>query len=303
MVPGFRYHLVTIIAIFLALGVGIAIGSSFVQGPLVEQQTRRLDDLKNQYNNQVLVAQESLKTYSDFVSALTPRLIQGRLAGMHIAIVQTGDYPDTVRRTREILEQAGATVSSETVIESSFATRASLVLPNLYPKLHAANPSLQNDTGAVWQSLSAALVRGGHESEISALNDARLIRRDGDYVSANEWIVLVGGAADESVSRADSIDIPLIAQIKSNGGNVLEAEPRLATVSYIQALRGSEISTVDHADTDIGRLAVVLAIKAERGSYGIKNASQSGILPPLIPTPAPSLSSNPSDDLHRHSSP
>jgi hypothetical protein len=302
LVPGFRYHLVTIIAIFLALGVGIAIGSSFVQGPLVEQQTRRLDDLKNQYNNQVLVSQESLKTYWDFMSALTPRLIQGRLMGTHIALVQTGDYPDTVRKTREILEQAGAIITSETVVESGFVTRATMVRESLYPKLRAANPILQNDATVIWQSLSTALVRGGHEQEISALADARLIRRDGDYATNNDWIILVGGAADESINRAETIDIPLIAQIKSSGGNVLEVEPKLAAVSYVQALRGSEISTVDHADTDIGRLAVVLALKAERGSYGVKSASQSGILPPFNSN-LPVTPSNSTDDIHRHPSP
>jgi hypothetical protein len=290
MVPAFRYHLVTMIGIFLALGVGIAIGSSFVQGPLVEQQTRRLDDLRNQYNNQVLVAQESLRSYNDFIAALSPRLIQGRLTGLRVAIVQTGDYPDTVRKTRDALEQAGAKVNSETVLERTFPTRAKVVQDNILPKLVTFPEPLIPGEGALLKVLAYALCKGGPDY-IAALTDARLIRRDGDYSIPNDWVVVVGGASDDTESRADTVDIPLIEQLKSYGARVLGAESRQAAVSYVVALRSAEISTVDNADTDIGRLAVVLAMKADRGNYGVKPTAESGILPPFN-----------ADDLRRHSS-
>lgn len=290
MVPAFRYHLVTMIGIFLALGVGIAIGTSFVQGTVVEQQTRRLDDLRNQYNNQVLVAQESLHSYNEFITALSPRLMQGRLAGLRVAIVQTGDYPDTVRKTRDALEQAGAKVNSETALERSFATRAKIVQDAILLKLPTFREPLILGDGSLLKVLAYSLSRGGPDF-IGALADARLLRRDGDYSTPNDWVVIVGGATDDSESRADTVDIPLIAQLKSYGVRVLAAESRQAAVSYVAALRSAQISTVDNADTDIGRLAVVLAMKAERGNYGVKSTAESGILPPFN-----------ADDLRRHSS-
>src|SRR5579872_811458 len=98
-------------AIFLALGVGIVIGSSFVQGAIVERQTHQLDALRTQYKSQVVVAGETLRQYERFVDALDPHLIQSRLTGTRIALVLTGDYPDALRKTREAAEQAGATIS------------------------------------------------------------------------------------------------------------------------------------------------------------------------------------------------
>jgi hypothetical protein len=290
MVPPFRYHLLTMIGIFLALGVGIAIGTSFVQGPLVEQQTRRLDDLRNQYNNQVLVAQESLRAYNEFMAAIGPRLTQGRLAGLRIAIVQTGDYPDTVRKTRDALEQAGAKVSSETVVERMFAARARMVRDEVIPKLAAFPEPLMPGESALLKVLAYALARGGADY-VGPLADARLIRTDGDYAAPNDWVVIIGGASDEAESRAESVDLPLIQQIKEYGAKVLAAEPSKAAISYVPALHAAEVSTVDNAETDIGRLAVVLALKAERGNYGIKPTADSGILPPFN-----------ADDLRRHSS-
>ena len=290
MVPAFRYHLVTMIGVFLALGVGIAIGSSFVQGPLVEQQTHRLDDLRNQYNNQVLVAQESLRTYNDFVAALSPRLTQGRLTGLRVAIVQSGDYPDTVRKTRDALEQAGAKVNSETVVERTFPTRAKLVQNQVLPKLTTfPEPLLPGDT-ALLKVLAYALSNGGADLA-AALSDARLIRQDGDYSVPNDWVVIVGGEADDTESRVDTVDVPLVEELKAYNAKVLVTEPRQAAVSCIPAFHADDISTVDNADTDIGRLAVVLAMKAEHGNYGVKPTAQSGILPPFN-----------ADDLRRHSS-
>jgi hypothetical protein len=278
------------VGIFLALGVGIAIGSSFVQGPLVEQQTRRLDDLRNQYNNQVLVAQESLRSYNEFLSAIGPRLTQGRLTGLRIAIVQTGDYPDTVRKTRDALEQAGAKVNSETVIERTFAARAKLVQDEVISKLTSFPEPLMPGENVLLKVLAYALARGGADF-VGPLADARLIRTDGDYSAPNDWVVLVGGVAEDGEPRAESVDLPLIQQIKNYGAKALAAEPSKAAVSYIPALHSADISTVDNAETDIGRLAVVLAIKAGRGNYGVKPTAESGILPPFN-----------ADDLRRHSS-
>jgi hypothetical protein len=290
MTPPLRYHLLTMVGIFLALGVGIAIGTSFVQGPLVEQQTRRLDDLRSQYNNQVLVAQESLRTYNEFIAAIGPRLTQGRLAGLRIAIVQTGDYPDTVRKTRDALEQAGAKVNSETVIERTFTARAKMVQDEVISKLTTFPEPLMPGDNSVLKVFAYALARGGADY-IGPLSDARLIRTDGDYAAPNDWVVVVGGASDEAEPRADSVDLPLIQQLKGYGAKVLAAEPSKAAVSYIASLHAADISTVDNAETDIGRLAVVLALKAERGNYGVKPTADSGLLPPFN-----------ADDLRRHSS-
>src|SRR5438874_6213158 len=95
MAPGFRYHVVTIAAIFLALGVGIVIGSSFVQSPIVDRLTRQLGSLNEQFKRDVVPLQESNRQYASFVDAITPLMLAGKLAGVRVALIQTGDYPET----------------------------------------------------------------------------------------------------------------------------------------------------------------------------------------------------------------
>ena len=129
--------------------------------------------------------------------------------------------------------------------------------------------------------LAAALARGGQEAALAALEEAHLITaQTGDYRGSNDYVVVVGGATEENESRADSIDVPLVAQIKSDGANVIEVEPLTAAVSYIPSLAGSDITTVDNVDTDRGRIGLVLAFRAQPGNYGDKSTALSGSLPP-----------------------
>jgi len=278
LVPGFRYHVATIAAIFLALGVGIVIGSSFVQSAIVERQTRRLEELNARFSNQVLFEQERNQQYAGFIEALYQRLKE-RLSNVRVALVQTGDYPDTVQRVREALDHAGATISCVVVIDSSFPTRAETNLTTVLPKLRDSHPNLPAEAGSLLRVLAADLARGGPESDLNALADENLIRWEGDVSRPNDYVILIGGASEEKENRAERLDAPLIAQLRTHGVNIIVAEPKEAALSYIPLLGGGDVTTVDNADTDIGRIALVLAFRAARGDYGVKRTARSGFLP------------------------
>jgi hypothetical protein len=98
------------------------------------------------------------------------------------------------------------------------------------------------------------------------------------------FVILVGGAAARSGSRAEQIDLPLLAALKPLVRTVVAVEPSQADISYVESLRAANIPTVDNADTDIGRVAVVLALQGPSGDYGTKQSARNGTLPP-IPSP------------------
>lgn len=300
MAPSFRYHVVTITAIFLALGVGTMFGSTFVASAIVDRHTKALAALREQFvrDNQELRTEN--KGYADFVAALDAYMVQGKLTGSTVAIVQTGDYPDAVRHAREVIEAAGAKVSSVTTLDGGFPTRSQTNLSAVLPKLLETHPGLPADASALLRVMASVLARGGSGEE-QILEGVRLLRSDGDYSHANDYVVLIGGASLEYESRAESLDLPLIKLLKDQGATVIEAEPKSAAISYIPMLKGSEISTIDDVDTDRGRICLVLAMRGERGSYGEKSTASGGPLPPV---PSPPIAANPgppatSNDLRR----
>ena len=280
MTPGFRYHVTTIVGIFLALAVGIMIGSSFVQTPIVEQQTKRLEELGAQFNREIAPLRESNRSYAGFIEAITPRLIANELAGIRVAIVQTGDYPETTRSVREALESAGAQVESETVLLPDFPAKAPAQISELRERLKD-HEKLPKNAGDVLALLAESLGRAEHHSDVETLARVGLVETSGDYSRPVSFVVIVGGATLQAGGRAEEIDLPLIAALKPVVRTVVAAEPAEAEVSYIEALRSSGIPTVDNADTDMGKIAIVLALRAPVGDYGVKQTARSGILPAL----------------------
>lgn len=284
MGPGFRYHLVTLVAVFLALGLGMVIGMSYVQGPVLERLTRHQEQLNVTFTNEIAPLREQVARYHSFVTAVTPTLVSERLAGKRVALVQTGDYANAATLVREALEAAGATVMRTTVVEPTYAAAVQLRAAELVPKLQAAHPSLPDGPDAVSRILAVSAARGGPRSDLEALRDARLARTDGDYTRRADLVILVGGATNEDRERVQAVDLPLIRHLRELGARTLFVEPMAAAFSYIGAIAGQGIATVDNVDTDIGRIAVVLAADAEPGDYGAKPTASAGLLPRATPT-------------------
>ena len=107
----FRYHVVTIVAVFLALGLGLLAGSSFGQPALVSQlrartdaQLQRIDELRAEAD----ALRVRAGTLDAFSAAAMPYLVDGRLEGYRaIVVTQEGVSGATERTALDALERAG----------------------------------------------------------------------------------------------------------------------------------------------------------------------------------------------------
>ncbi|HCJ78844.1 MAG TPA: copper transporter, partial [Desulfotomaculum sp.] len=128
MIINLRYHIASLVATFLALGIGILIGSIMLgNDTLVKQQqqlTRKLElqieELRKK-NEAVQAIVNNLETSNDvkeqFEKQSLPFLLAGRLSGYQVAIVEINNYRFLPEFT-ETLKTSGVTVSSVTTIFS-----------------------------------------------------------------------------------------------------------------------------------------------------------------------------------------
>jgi hypothetical protein len=205
-------------------------------------------------------------------------LIVVKLAWMLVAIIHTGVYPVTTRGIRETIESAGATTCT-TTLDRGFVTRAEANLKTLLPLLRAVNADLPLDLTATFSTLARAITNGA-PAGLGPLEEARLLRTDGDFSKPADYVVLVGGASLENESRAETLDAPLLKSLSERAVPIVVAEPKTAAISYLPVLRTADVSTVDNADTDIGRISVVLALQSDRGHFGVKPTASS-----ILPSP------------------
>src|SRR2546430_15073265 len=112
----FRYHALSLVAVFLALGIGILLGSTI--GDNLASQANK--DLSSSLRGDLLKARQDARDASSNVSqrdrliqAAFPRIIGGRLRGKTIAIVATGKLPQELESdVRKTVSDAGGPIDS-----------------------------------------------------------------------------------------------------------------------------------------------------------------------------------------------
>ena len=113
----FRYHLVSIIGIFLALAVGIVLGTTALNGPVLDDLRGRIDDLsgdKRGLETDVRGLRADVKASDDFAAGVAPGLVSGTLEDQRVLLVVTPETPtDLAERLTPLLEAAGASVTGQ----------------------------------------------------------------------------------------------------------------------------------------------------------------------------------------------
>ncbi|HEX4253739.1 MAG TPA: copper transporter [Streptosporangiaceae bacterium] len=166
----FRYHLVSIVAVFLALAVGIVLGSTELRGVAISALDRTSSSLSNKLdaaNNENNALQQQVQGDHEFASAAEPVLLKGLLDGKKVVIITTpGASASVVNGIKTGLSDAGATVSGQVTLSSKFAdTSASnlSLLDQLTERVTPASLTLVNGSPQqqAAQVLASALVSKG----------------------------------------------------------------------------------------------------------------------------------------------
>lgn len=161
----FRYHLVSLISVFLALAVGIALGAGPLKETIGDTLTGQVDQLrteKDELRTQLDVTSGDLADAQEFVDASGPALLSGALADRRVAVIALGDVPEGERTAiDDRLSQAGATVTAHAALTDAWYdpdlrsfrnALVGLLLENLDPA-----PA---DDATLDEQLAQALVQG-----------------------------------------------------------------------------------------------------------------------------------------------
>ncbi len=94
----FKYHVTSLVTIFLALGIGILIGSTMIGGDMImEQQKTLIDQIEKDFHTlreqnrlaqeELMLAQSSTDMFRTYAYQILPQVIRGKLTGKKIAII------------------------------------------------------------------------------------------------------------------------------------------------------------------------------------------------------------------------
>ncbi len=101
----FRYHLVSLIAVFLAVALGIVIGTTALNNPIsadIEARVDQLEQDKRQLEDTTRALTTQVESADAFEQAVAPGLVEVTLAYIRVVVVAAGDEVSP-----ELLEQVG----------------------------------------------------------------------------------------------------------------------------------------------------------------------------------------------------
>jgi len=313
----FKYHLVSIIAVFLALAVGLVVGATALSGPALAWLQKA--ETRVSHQNQALfkknqALQNQVSADQLFGGAAAPRLLPGLLADEKVVLVVAYNAAGTVPAgLTTALRQAGATVTGTVTLNQQFldtggANEAHLkeLAETLAHNADVPLPAqLSGPVGAqqaAAQVLAASLLTKDGPGLPSA--DSRAILSG---LSQNNFItvsngpnppppaslaVLVTPGGPSPQTGSEVLVATAVALRNAGSGTVMAgAVQSVGPLSVISAeVNAGQVSTVDNADTQLGQ---IMTVQALRQLLDHKPPGQFGIVPQAVPTPAPTPSVTP----------
>lgn len=142
-VINFRYHVVSLTAVFLALAVGLVLGSTVLNGPTLDALESRVNTLgrdNDQLRDQVSFLEEEVDREQEFATEAAPLLLDGRLAARRVALLVLPGGEDYVDGVADTLELAGAELTGRVTLDQKF-THPQHRLNDLLDLAHRALPA------------------------------------------------------------------------------------------------------------------------------------------------------------------
>lgn len=295
----FRYHVVSIIAVFLALGTGIVLGSTALDRPIIDDLKRRTEGLaqdKEEQQQQILDLRSDAADDQAFATAIAGIVLPGRLTGQRVSVVMAPTASKDVRDSLvAAVRQAGGRVSAQIrLLPRLVDPAAEAEIDELVNKLPIGIDPPSGTVPRAAAKLAAVLDADGAEdgpqapattvSVVSGYREAGLIAVDGGEVRPGDLVLFVLGppekdrlAASPSATGPDPL-LDVITAFAGRGAVVLAAPPLGADDrSILNAVRdnaalAARLSSVDGAGTPAGGVVTVLsladAVRREFGHYG-----------------------------------
>jgi hypothetical protein len=279
-----RYHATSLIAVFLALAIGILIGAEFGGDTLAN--TRK--DLEHSLTGNLQDARERASELSgelgranQFSAAVYPVLVRDQLRGRRIGVLALGELPgDVSGAIGEALGPTGARLVGVGVVREPVDLHglAGDLAKTRFARI-ARNPEAQT---AFATGIGRQLVRGG--TLLDRVRGQLFSRASGNFGGLDGVIVVRQQPQDLGpVQRAAAgrLEAGLMGGIAGTRTPAVGVETSKAEQSSVSFFVGNDLSSVDDVDLVAGRLATVFALLGAEGSFGVKGSADR-LLPDLL---------------------
>jgi hypothetical protein len=308
-----RTHAISLAAVFLALAIGVALGSGLLSNTVLSGLRDDKTELQNQINSLTddkNALNEKLNAAREFDAQMSPRILRDALGGKSVVVFRTPDaVDDDVEALTRLVGQAGGSVTGTVALTPEFVTAnsADKLLSVVNSPIVPAGKQLS--TASVDQGSQAGDLLGislliHRDPKVAAVDDTQrdtvlTALRDTGFITygdqrigaADTALIVTGGELGDEAGNQGATVARFAAGLAPHGsGTVLAGRDGSATGTAAVAVTRSDaalsgaVSTVDDVDAESGRITSVLALSdlingGRAGQYGIGRGAASVTIP------------------------
>lgn len=305
----FRYHIVSLISVFLALAVGIVLGAGPLRDYIADSLSGQVDQLRAETQDlreQLGSNQAALENANEFISEASTSLIAGVLPSYTVSLVTLpGVESETVNAVGDTLTEAGASVLNIVEMTPEFTDPAkrpfrSGIAGNLASYM---DPQPQDDASAeavIGSALDQALSRYDTAnpqdpaedalSIIELLRSSDLISVDGEILPTALTVVIASDSGGEEEVRAAELGLVKGTSATRTLIAGTDADGSLLRMIRTDTEAAEAYTTTDSLTTAAGKIiiprALAVIVSGEGGDYGFADGVAAAV-PPEVEISAP----------------
>lgn len=296
----FRFHLVSLVAVFMALGVGVLAGTTVINRGIVaqlEQQTADLDRRTEGLEADVIRLQALVDTWNAFGDQVVDNLVTGRLNGTRVLMItQDGTDDGSIDGVLRALDMAsdetivGPLIVTERMALAGEGDRTDLAAilgldpvtdPETLQSEAAARLSQRLSFGPTGGDVLRDLLDAGFMLDQGVELSESILR---DIGQPGQVVIVLAGGPAPSELPPDRFVVPLVGALAEDGTAVAAGEPvngQEQEPPFVSLLRSGVVSTLiatqDNVDQPPGQVSLVLALedllRGIPGHYGVKDGA------------------------------
>lgn len=281
-----RYHIASLVAVFLALSVGLLLGTIVVDRGVIETQRTTLVASIGKSVDKVTAANQQLRdanaSLTEFATQSAPQLLRYTLAGRTVLVIADPDAGDTVARTTEALRLAGATPTVVTITGPGLSLGDAKVADAAMKAL-GSPPASELETRVISELAREWTTSGDGRDLTAALIGAGGLELQGlaatDTVDGIALTATYGGAPDGSA-------LALTRALTGPGRFGAGVETTKQRTGQAKSAFESGLSGVDDMDSPLGQVSLVWVLAGRAtGSFGTAKGAGAAFPDPLFPKP------------------
>ncbi|MEL7563845.1 MAG: copper transporter, partial [Dehalobacterium sp.] len=260
----YKYHVTSLVAIFLALGIGMLIGSMALGNDFIgKQQEALINRLEGDFQqlrmqngltrSELAAANDTIEVYKKICQDMMPALIKEKLQNYRVVVIQTNsscNLDDIINP----LETAGAEVEAVISVLSDFS------LANVSTSLTFSG---SEEDSPVLDMLGEAILFGDENDLIADLAKRKMIKISGITGNSIDAVILAGGSEMNMEEQAKWLDLSLTDFFLNNDVNVIGVESSNAAFSYMSYYQTKPIVTIDNIESIPGQISLIYSVLGE----------------------------------------